>query len=77
MPNQAWRGKGVESQSMKIGKYTIDTIIGLIPPEDEQFYGMADHYKTGIWIKRDDGEGMGLSFEKAEKYLDDFWEKEF
>ena len=49
---------------IKIGKYTI---------KHSYDYVSGNH----LWMVKDDGEGMGCDIEKFEKWLDEFWEKEF
>lgn len=48
-------------RTLKIGKYN--------------FYPSNDD--NGIFIQKDDGEGMSVSVEKLEQLIDKFWQEEF
>lgn len=49
---------------IKIGKY-------LIKHTHNEYNGDL------LWMVKDDGEGMEYDIEKFEKFLDEFWAKEF
>lgn len=49
---------------IKIGKYIIR-------------HEYDDRTGEYLWMLKDDGECMGYDEDRFEKWLDDFWEKEF